>query len=66
MTFYEFIKTRSLERDGIGSYEYTLIKESWERGAQAEREACAELVSDLVLHRIPASEYADRIRERRK
>jgi len=30
----------------------------------AEREECSKFVSDLVLSRVPASEYPDRLKER--
>lgn len=39
--------------------------EGWARGAEAEREACARLIDDLVAERVPASTYSHAIRARK-
>jgi len=64
MTFEEFIQKRSLERPGMGSYEWALIKEAWDRGAQAEREACINLCEKYGAWNKTAQDIADDIRLR--
>lgn len=64
MTFEEFIQQRSLERVGMGSYEWALIKEAWERGAQAEREACAKICEGWGAWNNTAQDIALEIRMR--
>ena len=64
MTFEEFMQKRSLERPGMGSYEWALIKEAWERGAQAERNAIIKRCEEYGAWNSTAQDIADDIRKR--
>ena len=64
MTFEEFIQQRSLERTGMGSYEWALIKEAWERGVQVERDACIGICEKYGAWNNTAQDIAEDIRLR--